>query len=99
MIIRQVEANHWKHIYNQIIRYGKTTPLSLQFDIEINCNGVNYVLKVQPDRNRKIVALQAMGVYPDGNGIGGKDYHLIEDNRILSSLLEILIYQGASIRR
>jgi len=99
MIIRQIKENHWEHVYRQVTTYGRATPLSLQFDIDVNCNGVDYILKVQPESKRKIVALQAMGVYPDGEGVGGKDYHLIEDNVMLSALLEIVIYQGAGKRR
>ncbi len=99
MVIRQVKEEQWKHVYNQITTYGRAAPLSLQFDIEINCNGVDYILKVQPERKRKIIALQAMSVYPDANEIGGKGYHLIADNLILSALLETIIYQGAGKRR
>ena len=99
MIIRKVKENHWEHVYRQITRFGRATPLSLQFDIEINCNGVDYILKVQPESNRKILAVQAMGVYPDGGEWGGKDYTLIEDNVILSALLEIVIFQGAGKRK
>ena len=99
MIIRQIKENHWEHVYRQITTYGRAAPLSLQFDIDINCNGVDYILKVQPEQKHKIAALQAMGVYPDDGGIGGKDYHLIEKNIMLSALLEIIIYQGANKRR
>lgn len=94
MVIRQVKERQWKHLYSQITTYGKAAPFSLQFDIEMNCNGVDYILKVQPERKRKIVALQATGVSPDREGIGGGNYHLIADNLILSALLETIIYQG-----
>ena len=96
MVIRQIKENHWEHVYNQITKFGKTLPLSLQYDVELNCSGVDYIIKVQPESKRKIVALQAMGVYPDFGETGGKDYHLINDNAILSALLEIIIYQGAN---
>jgi len=99
MVIRQIKENHWKHVYGQITGYGRSAPLSLQFDLDINCNGVDYILKVQPDKNRTVTALQAMGVYPDGGGNGGKDYHLIKDNAMLSALLEMVIYQGAGKRK
>jgi hypothetical protein len=99
MVIRQVKEKQWKHVYNQITTYGGTAPLSLQFDIEINCNGVDYIFKVQPERKRKIIALQAMSVFPDGKEIDTKNYHLIEDNLMLSALLETIIYQGAGKRR
>ena len=99
MVIRQVKEKQWKHVYSQITTYGRAAPLSLQFDIGINCNGVDHILRVQPGRKRKIVVLQAMSVYPDGKEIGGKGYHLTEDNLILSALLETIIYQGAEKRR
>ncbi|MCC8122654.1 MAG: hypothetical protein LIO58_03850 [Oscillospiraceae bacterium] len=95
MVIRQVKANYWKHVYSQITTYGRGAPLSLQFDIDLNCNGVNYILKVQPERNQRVVALQALGGYLNDNGAGGKEYQLIEDNAVLSALLEMILYQGA----
>ncbi len=98
MIIRQIEENHWEHVFRHVTKYGRATPMSLQYDIDINCNGVDYILKVQPERKRKIVALQALGVYPDSKGTGGKDYRLVQDNVMLSALLEIIIYQGANKR-
>lgn len=98
MIIRQIKENHWEHVYNQITTYGRAARMSLQFDVDINCNGVDYILKVQPERKRKIVVLHALGVYPNSEGGSQKDYYLIEDNLILTALLEIIIYQGASKR-
>ena len=99
MIIRQIKENHWQHVYRQITTYGRAAPMCLQLDIDLNCNGVDYVLRVQPEKDRKIVALQAMGVYPDGEREGGREYHLIENNAMLSALLEIIVYQGAAKRR
>ena len=99
MIIRHIKENHWEHVFRHITTYGRAAPMSLQFDLDINCNGVDYILKVQPDRKRKLVALQAMGLYPDSEGIGGKVYRLVKDNLMLSALLEIIIYQGANKRK
>ena len=98
MVTRQIKEARWEHVYRQITTYGRAEPLSLQFDIDINCNGVDYILKVQLENERKIMALQALGVYPDGMGSGGKDFLLIDDNMMLSSLLEIIVYQGAGKR-
>lgn len=98
MIIRRIKENYWKHVYNQITTYGRAAPMSLQFDVDINCNGVDYILKVQPKKKRRIVALQALGVYADSENADQKDYRLIEDNLILTALLEIIIFQGANKR-
>jgi len=95
MISRQIKENHWKDVYRQITTYGRNTPLSLQYDIDVNYNGVDYILKVQPVQNRKISALQAIGVYPENDRSDSKRYRLIDDNAILSALLEIIIYQSS----
>jgi len=96
MVIRQIKESRWKHVYSSITRYGRAAPLSLQYDVDINCNGVDYILKLQPGSDRKLTALQALGVYPDGGGC--KDFLLVDDNAVLSALLEIIIYQGADKR-
>ena len=71
----------------------------MQYDIDINCIGADYVLKVQPENKQKILALQAIRVYPDREVTGGRNYHLIEENTMISALLEIIIYQGANKRK
>ena len=99
MVIRQIKERHWEHVYRLITTQGRALFLSLQFDIDLNCSGVDYILKVQPDNKRRLFALQALGVYSNRDGIGSIDYHLIEDNVMLASLLEIIIYQGAEKRK
>jgi hypothetical protein len=98
MVIRQIKESRWEHVHRQIIAYGRAAPLSLQFDIDVRCNGLDYILKIQPEPDRKLIALQALGVYPDGE-TGEKDYHLIKHNGILSALLELVIYQGMGNRK
>ena len=98
MVIRQVDKNSWPHLCRQIKIYGRGTPASRQVDIDITCNGVNYILKIQPEQNRKIAALQAVGVYPSHEENGDKQYHLIEKNNMLSALLEIVLFQGVKKR-
>lgn len=98
MVIRNIKKSQWEHVYRQIIFFGRARPLSLQFDIDINCNGVDYILTVQPDKKRSVIALQAMGVYPSTEHYDKKDYKLIEDNVLISALLDIIIYQGVNKR-
>lgn len=95
MVIRQIREEQWESIYHQITTYGRAAPLSLQYDVDLTCNGVQYILKVQPDSKRKLAALQALGMYPHGGGAHGEDCLLIEDNAILAALLELLVFQGA----
>lgn len=98
MIIRQIQKEQWERVYRQITEYGRTTPLSLQYDIDVNCNGMDYVLKVQPEPNRRIAVLQAMDVSLNEDGNGVKEFGLITENCMLSSLLEIILYQGVEKR-
>ena len=44
---------------------------------------------------RIAIVLQAVGVYPGNDGTQSAEYRLIEDNSLLSALIEIMIYQGA----
>ena len=98
MIIRQIKKSHWERVYRQITTYGRAAPLSLQFDININCNGIDYILKVQPISKQKIAALQAVAVYSGCKDFDSEGYRLIKDNAVLSALLEILIYRDTDKR-
>lgn len=87
MIIRQIKEKQWQQLYNHLTAYGRKNPMSLQFDIDINYNGIDYILKVQPTQNRKIAVLQAIGIYPDST------YELIDNNMLLYILIEKVLYQ------
>ena len=88
MIIKNVRKSQWEDTLKQIHTYGRRAPLTKQYDIEVNCNGVEYILKVQPTHGRKIVALQALAR-------DGKVYGMVEDNCVIAALLELVIFQGA----
>jgi len=77
MVIRQISKNYWEHVYKYISIAGKTSPLCSQFDIEMTCNGVDYILKLQPDGKRKIAILQAVGIYACDKSTNIKNYRLI----------------------
>ena len=91
MIIKTVRKSQWEDTLKQIHTYGRRAPLTKQYDLEVNCNGVEYILKVQPTHGRKIVALQALA----GDG---KAYGMVEDNCVIAALLELVIFQGAGKR-
>ena len=95
MIVRQIKEKEWENVCRQLAALGRAAPLSLQIDWELSCNGVVFVLKIQPERNHKLVVLQATGVYPDAKTPDGKAYRVIDDNLLLSALLEIVLHQIA----
>ena len=60
MVIRRIRERDWESVYRQITTYGRGAPLSPQYDLDITCNGVDYILKVQPAEPRQIAVLQAL---------------------------------------
>ena len=63
MIIKNVRKSQWEDTLKQIHTYGSKAPLTKQYDIEVNCNGVEYILKVQPTHGRKIAALLELVIF------------------------------------
>lgn len=93
MVIRQIKKKHWDDVYAQITTLNREVPMTFQYDVELNCNGAAYILRVQPIQNRKIAALHVLRVRQDENG-AEKQFNLIDNNLLLSSLLEIVLYQS-----
>ena len=98
MIIKTVRKSQWEDTLKQIRTNGRRAPLTKQYDIEVNCNGMEYILKVQPTHGRKIVALQALAAVPGDVGFEGETYGMVEDNCVIAALLELVIFQGAEKR-
>ena len=98
MLLRTIKKSQWEHVCAQITTCGKSAPLSLQYDFNLRCNDTDYILKVQPTRKRNLAVLQAVGIAPDDSAADGKKYELIEDNLMLSALLEIILFQGDAER-
>lgn len=96
MMIRQIKETQWAAVCREIAAHGKAAPVSLQFDLPLHFNGVCYILKVQTERKHKIAALQAVRLPPTGER--GENPELIENNAVLSSLLELFISQGVGRR-
>ncbi len=99
MVIRRIKKRDWESVYRQITTYGRGAPLSPQYDLDITCNGVDYILKVQPAEPRQIAVLQALQTATGDRRTGEKDYLLIENNALLSAFLDILLFQGLQKRR
>lgn len=93
MVSRRIKEKQWDYVYNYITIGGRAAPHSLQYDVDVTCNGVGYIVRVQPGKQRQLVALQAMEVWPAARN-GRPEYILIEDAAMLCALLEILIYQA-----
>ena len=92
MIIRQLKPHHFEILYKDLIKNAQAQPLDASYIVNIKVNKAEYALKVQPEHDCKIVALQALQVHR--NDEDGPDFTLITRGNLLSSLLELLICQG-----
>lgn len=93
MIIRQLKADKYERFQNQLIARAQQNPSEAGFDVTVKVDTKEYILKIQPDNRHTMVALQALMVDRDEQG---HLHTLITDNKILSSLLELLIWQGVA---
>lgn len=93
MIVRQLKADKYKYFQDQLIERAQQNPFEASFNVTVKVDTKEYILKIQPDNKNKIVALQALVVERDEYG---HLHTLITDNKILSSLLELLIWQGVA---
>ncbi len=88
MVVRQMKHENWERVYRQITAQGSSSPMSLQYDIGISCNGMNYVLRVQYAGKRRIAVLQAVCINAEGG------CRLVDDNLLLNALMEIIVFQS-----
>lgn len=92
MIVRQLKAEKYEYFQSQLIKTAQQNPLEASFNVTVKVDRKEYVLKIQPESKHKLVALQALAV--DRDEECGHLHMLITDNKILSSLFELLIWQG-----
>ena len=93
MIVRQLKAEKYERFQNQLIQKAQQNPLEASFNVTMKVDRKEYVLRIQPETKHKMVALQALVVDRDEYG---HLHPLITDNKILSSLLVLLIWQGVA---
>ena len=93
MIIRQLKEKQFEHLHNALMMKAHAEPLDASYTVKMTVNGVEYAVKVQPERRNKMAVLQALRIFREEYG---PNFELITRGNILSSLLEILIDQGVS---
>lgn len=91
MIIRQLKEKQFEHLHNALMMKAHAEPLEASYTVTMTINGAEYAVKVQPERHNKIAVLQALRIFREECG---PNFELITRGNVLSSLLEILIYQG-----
>ena len=63
------------------------------YETDVRLNDEKYTLFIQPDRNNRMYILYALWVGADKE-TGAAAYEMITKGAILSSLMEMIVYQG-----
>ena len=87
MIIRIVKKADYKDLVKRLKEKSSQNPLEACFHLTMQVDERIYTMKLQAEGKRKLVILQAIET------TDGESYRLITDNRILSSLIEFVIYE------
>lgn len=90
MVSRQLKEKEFTNFTNHLIKYAHCYPMEVHIDVDIVFNNQKYILRLQPDKHCRIVALQALSILYDKTD---NNYSLITDNQILLAMLDLLIYQ------
>lgn len=93
MIIRQLKEEQFERLHNALMRKAHAEPLEASYTVNMTVNGAEYAVKVQPERHNRLAVLQALRICREEYG---PSFELITNGAILSSLLELLIYQEVS---
>lgn len=93
MLHRVLKQEKFEEMNKSLRMKANPDPWEASYTVKLMVDGAEYAVKLQPERNQKMVILQALRVYRSENGI---KYELITKNAVLSAILEILVYQGIS---
>lgn len=93
MLVRKLEKEEYKDFKKQLIEKAQQNPMDASYNVTVKVDGMEYVLKVQPGGKHRMVALQALLVE---RGEHRQNFTLITKNRVLSALLELLLWQGVA---
>lgn len=91
MIIRRLKEKQFESLHHSLMMKARAEPLEASYTVNMSINGVEYAVKVQPERHNKMAVLQALRINREEHG---PDFELITRGSMLSSLLEILIEQS-----
>ncbi|WP_050696561.1 hypothetical protein [Anaeromassilibacillus senegalensis] len=91
MIIRQLSESRFEWFHRSLMEEAHAEPLDAGYTVKLKINGAEYDVKLQPEDDYQIAVLQALRIERNQYG---PDFTLITEDNLLSSFLEILLYQG-----
>jgi hypothetical protein len=90
MIIRQLKPRQYECLHMELMKKAHTEPMEASYTVSMTMNGVEYAVRIQPETRFRMAILQACKIDRENH----PKFELITKGNMLSSLLEILIYQG-----
>lgn len=91
MMTRILSESQYENLQHTLLMKARTEPLEASFTVSLKIDDKEYAVKLQPEQHHKVAVLQALQI---SRSADGPDFVLITQNNILSSLLEIILYQG-----
>lgn len=93
MIMKELKYEEFEPLRQQLIKRAFQNPMEYNFNVDMTVDKIEYRLKVQPDNGYKIFLLQAFKVIRDEHR---QVYEPIVKKSVLTSLLELLVWQGVA---
>ena len=94
MIIKEFQQAQYDAFCAFLAREGYAEPLDASYTVSLRVNDVEYEMRLQPERYRRVAVLQARRIVRGGYG---PHLELITNGGILTSLMELLADQ--TVRR
>lgn len=91
MILRQIGEKQFEWFHHFLLEGARADPMNAIYTVNLKINDVEYDVKLLLEEENQIAILQATRI---DRGKYGSDFELITDDKLLSSFLEILLYQG-----
>ena len=91
MVIRQLKPKQFEYLHRDLLEKAHAEPLEAYYTVRMSVDNTEYTVRIQPEDNCRMAVLQAFRI---DRSEEGPNFELITRGNMLSSLLELLIYQG-----
>lgn len=93
MVGRQLKEEEYSKFLNELMHKARSKSNCPIYEVDINFDGVKYTLFFQQEKRRTVYILYAVySVYE--KEVDTVKFHLITNNAVLLSLMNMIIYQG-----
>ena len=89
MLVKQLDPEEYAILYQKLTEKAFMEPMDPGYTMEMQVNGIPYLIKLQPAGKSRIAVLYVQRVH---RAQGGKGGDLILNKSLQSAFLEILLY-------